>query len=400
MGALRRAARYLMRKPGKTAILVLIVFAASFSSMASAGIIETTAALSSDIKSQAMPSVGVYRDDGGLLGQDVADTLRAMRGVESCNRMGQLDAFPDGFSAIGSAVPDPGWEGAVRVNAYDDLSQGSPFEGQLLRLTEGRLFEPGDAGVVLIHSDLAEANGVSVGDEVGLSGDSGQKVVATVIGTFVAAGGNEGDQALSTSRNMSFNQIYADIGTAMGLGMAGFSEIRVDPRDPDDADELAESVSADLGGDFAVEVFSSEYDKVAPSLDSASSTASGVLALAAATFVSAVSAVLALWGRERVRERSVLMSLGASKASIVGQAAAEALAVAACAVVAASAVSLLASPALLSTLLPLQAPPESLPVASTAAISSLSLAIPVIASSAVALLVARRSPVEMLSERS
>ena len=159
MGALRRAARYLMRKPGKTAILVLIVFAASFSSMASAGIIETTAALSSDIKSQAMPSVGVYRDDGGLLGQDVADTLRAMRGVESCNRMGQLDAFPDGFSAIGSAVPDPGWEGAVRVNAYDDLSQGSPFEGQLLRLTEGRLFEPGDAGVVLIHSDLAEANG-------------------------------------------------------------------------------------------------------------------------------------------------------------------------------------------------------------------------------------------------
>lgn len=400
MGALRRAARYLLRKPGKTAILVLIVLAATLSSMMSAGIVEATAALSSAIKSQASPSVGVYRDDGGLVDPGTADALDAMDGVESSNRMGQIDAFPDGFSAIGSAVPDPGWEGAVRINAYDDLSQGSPFEDQLLRLAEGRLATPGDAGVVLIHSDLAEANGISVGDEVAFVGQSGQRAVATVVGTFVAAGGNEGDQALSTSRTMSLNQVYSDIGTAMGLGMAGFSEIRAEPSDPDGAAALAECVSESLGGDFVAEVFSSEYDKVAPSLDSASSTASGVLALAAGTFVAAVSAVLALWGRERVRERAVLLSLGASRASVVGQAAAEALAVAACAVAAASAVSLAASPALLSAALPLQSPPVRLPVASEAVVSMLSLAVPVAASAAVALLATRRSPVEALSERS
>ena len=211
MGAIGRAARYLARKPGKAALLVLIVFVASLAAMVSVGIIGGASSMASELKAQARPSVGVYLEDGSLVPAEVADGLRARRDVSSVNRMGSVDAFPEGFRAVDAAVPDPGWDGAVRINAYDDLSQGSPFESQLIRLTEGRLFEAGDRGVALIHADLAEMNGISVGDEVTLRGAEGQEATATVIGLFSAAGGNEGEQGLTTSRTTSFNQVYAAV---------------------------------------------------------------------------------------------------------------------------------------------------------------------------------------------
>ena len=128
MGALKRAARYLARKPGKAALLVVVVFATSLAVMASVGIIEGARDLSHAIKEGSRPSVAVYREDGELLPFVVAGDLSNRDDVASANRTGQVDAFPASFSSIEAAVPDPGWDDAVRIHALDDLSQGSPFE--------------------------------------------------------------------------------------------------------------------------------------------------------------------------------------------------------------------------------------------------------------------------------
>lgn len=400
MGAIGRAARYLARKPGKAALLVLIVFVASLAAMVSVGIIDGASSMASELKAQARPSVGVYLEDGSLVPADVADDLRARRDVSSVNRMGSVDAFPKGFRPVDAAVPDPGWDGAIRINAYDDLSQGSPFESQLLRLTEGRLIEAGDRGVALIHADLAEMNGISVGDEVTLRGAEGEEATATVIGLFSAAGGNEGEQGLATSRTTSFNQVYADCETALSLGMRGYQEVRVEPGDPDGAEGLADSLAEELGAAYSTETFATAYDRLAPSLEASSSTAIAVLALAGATSVAAVTSVLVLWGKGRVRERAVLLSLGEGRAALVGQACAESLAVAALGAALAVAAASATVPVVLRTVLPQGA--DALPTlaAPFALVAMVALAVPTTASAAVASATAGRNPTELFSERS
>ena len=105
MGALKRAARYLARKPGKAALLVVVVFATSLAVMASVGIIEGARDLSHAIKEGSRPSVAVYREDGELLPFVVAGDLSNREDVASANRTGQVDAFPASFSSIEAAVP-------------------------------------------------------------------------------------------------------------------------------------------------------------------------------------------------------------------------------------------------------------------------------------------------------
>ncbi|RDB64308.1 hypothetical protein C1878_00100 [Gordonibacter sp. 28C] len=400
MGAFKRAIRYLTRNPGKTALLVAVVFATSLTVMASAGIIEGASELSDKIKEGSRPSVAVYREDDESISAATAGDLSGRGDVAAVNRMGQVDALPVGFNAIEAAVPDPGWDDAVRVHAFDDLSQGSPFEDQLLRLAEGRLVEPGDEGAVLLHSDLAEVNGLHVGDTVRFRSATGEETEAKVVGLFAAAGGSEGDQGLSTARTQSFNQVYADCETAVALGMAGFGEVRVSPVDPDGAAKLADAVDADLGAGYLTEVLSSAYDKVAPALNSTVSSASAVLALTAAVAIAAVSSILALWGKGRVHERAVLLSLGASRAKVFAQAGFESLFVAALAVAASSAVAATILPPLLSSALPQQASQSGVPAVAIAAAACAAVLVPIAASVAVAAATTARNPVELFSERS
>ena len=228
----------------------------------------------------------------------------------------------------------------------------------------------------------------------------GAEAEAEVVGLFVAAGGNEGDQSLATARTQSFNQVYADCATAISLGMEGFDEVRLAPADPDGAGALADAVEADRNAGLAADVLSSAYEKVAPALDSTVGSALAVLALTASVSVAAVSSILALWGRSRVHERAVLLSLGASRKDVLAQAGLEAFFVAALANAASSVVAALALPPLLAAVLPQQAAQPEVPLAAVVAAGCGAVLATVAASVAVAAATTARNPVELFTERS
>lgn len=396
MGSLARAARYLMRKPGKTAILVLVVFAACLMTVASAGVVSGAESISARIKADSRPSVGLYASDGSSITEDDVEGIASRADVACVNRIGTVDVFPNGFDAIEAPVADPGWDGAVRIHAFDDLSQGSPFEDQLVRLSDGWLLSPGDTGAVVLHEELAAAAGVGVGDTVAFRAPDGTRVEAEVVGLFAAAGGNEGEQGFATSRTQSFNQVYADPGTALSLGMGGFESLRIDPADPDGAEALAEDLSADSR--WETEVFASAYERLAPSLEAASSTATAVLALVGAVAVAAIAALLALWGRERRHERAVLLSLGVSCGAVALQAAAEAFVVAVVGAIPALAAGRALASVANAALLP-GGGAATVPLAESAVPALACMAVPVAVAILIALSTVRKNPVDLLSER-
>lgn len=321
MGAFKRAVLYLMRKPGKAAILTAVMTVACSMALLSSEILGTTQTLSSLLKQSAAPEIAVYEESGeGAIDDDRASKLATLDSIKSINRIRVFDAFPRSFNNIEGTRSDPGYDEAVRLNAFDDLSLDSPFSDQLVRLVKGKLLGAGDTFVAVIHVDLAESNSLTVGDHIALESEEGQSIEAEIVGLYAGAGGNEGEQGNITARNQSFNQIYVDNTTAANLGVTGFREIRLVVADPDSVDKTQAEVTKACGAGYATEVYDSTLTTLTPSLDRTASAAQATLALVALTGIVAVSMLLALWSKQRTHEQVVLLSLGKSRAEVAAQA--------------------------------------------------------------------------------
>lgn len=410
MGAMRRAVRYLRRKPGKTAVLAAVMAVACGMALLSLCILDSSRELSAALKQATVPEVAAYRQDGaGLVPDDLAAQLAELPAVKSANRLRTVDATPADFENIEGTAPDPGFDDAVRLHACDDLASAGPFADQLVRLVEGSLVAPGDEHAAVLHVDLAEANGLRVGDTVTLAGANGTTVEARIAGLYAAAGGNEGGGGGATARNQSFNQLYVDNATASDLGARGFSEVRLALADAERANEAAAEIGRTCGEGYATEVYDSALSQLAPSLDQAAAAAQAALVLVAITGTTATAMLLALWGRTRARERAVLLSLGTSKASVVLQSLAESALLFAAAAAAASCVAVVLSPALIDAVVPsaaLQAAQQAgatatrgLAASDAAAVTLAGFAVVMLVSGACALVALRRNPREMLTDK-
>lgn len=410
MGSFQRAVCNLRRKPRKAATLTAVMAVAVCMALLSIGIFEATRGISAALKQAAAPEASVYADDGhGSVDEDLAAQLGKLDVVKNANRMRVVDAFPENFKNIEGTMRDPGFDDAVRVSAYDDLSSGSPFADQLVRLVQGSLVAPGDEHAAVVHVDLAEANGLGIGDAFELSGVDGQRTEVRIIGLYAGAGGNEGAPAGVTARNQSFNQIYTDNATAADLGAVGFAEVRLTFADPDRVNEATASIGQTCGGGFVVELYDSALSLLSAPLDQGAAAAQATLVLVALTGTVAVAILLALWGRSRAHERAVLLALGRRKVEVVSQALAEsALLYAAAAVLACLAAALL-SPSLVRAIVPsaaLQAAAEAgADVAATVTVADAAtsvlagLAVVAITTVTCAIVALRRNPRELLTDK-
>lgn len=363
MGALHRAVLYLRRKPGKAVILAAVMAVACGMALLSLGILETTRTLSTGLKQAAVPVAAVYAADGrGIVGEELAAQLAELPSVKGANRLRAVDATPANFANIEGTLADPGFDDAVRLNAFDDLASDSPFSDQLVRLVEGALVTSEDEHAAVVHVDLAEANGLGLGDRVAFAGENGERAEARIVGLYAAAGGNESGAGGVTARDQSFNQIYVDNVTAADLGAQGFTEVRLTLADADRADDAIADIQRTCGNGFATEIYDSTLSQLAPSLDQTSAAAQATLALVALTGTAAATMLLALWGRSRVRERAVLLSLGRTRAEVACQSLAESTLLFVVAVAVATGAALLLFPAIADALVP----PAALLAAETA----------------------------------
>lgn len=351
MNAAMRALRYVGRKPGKAAVLTSVMFIACCMALLSLSVLDATQSLSKALKQESSPEIAVYREsDDSFVAEDLSRQLVDLPSVANANRIRTLTAFPVGFKNIEGGAPDPGYEQALRLNAYDDLRRNSPFADQLQRLVQGRLLEATDSHAAVIHVDLAQANNLALGDNLTLRGESGQETTVEIVGLFAAAGGNEGEQAASTARNQTFNQVFSDNATAAALGAEGFREIRLTPTNPDQLAALRAEVAALCGAGYGTELYDASLAKISLSLDQASGAAKATLALAGATALAATSLLLAMWGRTRVHERAILLAMGYRKTSVTLQALTETALLFLAAILAAAAVSFAAAPPLVQAI--------------------------------------------------
>ena len=199
------------------------------------------------------------------------------------------------------------------------------FTNGVVKLTEGRHITEKDTGKAIICKDLADKNGLGIGDMLKTRSMDGRSMTLEIVGLFTAMETEKIGKNIE-GYNKIQNRVFIDIASAILIentpAVQGFSEVSITINDPEEMDEIIEKVKKTPGfkeDGFTIDTDNETYENTASSLESMDKLVIGLLIAAILVSVVILSLILTLWGKSRVRETGVFLSLGIKKTDIIGQ---------------------------------------------------------------------------------
>lgn len=315
MNYYQRAFRYVRRKKAKTFLLFLVLLVANSMILCTFNILHATEQSKAGLQEKAGSKLvcDVLSEDALLTDMDV-DSVAALEGIRSVNRISSDAAVPADFFIIAAPEAVTAENGYVHVYGYDDLETDGPFAEKQLRLVAGGFPENGKQ--VVVDKVLAEHNGWDVGDSIALETRKGQTVNGQISGLFLS--GSEEKQGKNVEAYYRIeNQIY---GSQEWFHVfeeeVSFESAVFYVDDPEQLQSLAQKVSDMLMGKAEVAESDTLYQNMRASLNQIARVVNLMFWLTIGTSVLIVTLLLSMWMRARKRETAIYISMGEAKAHI------------------------------------------------------------------------------------
>ena len=284
------------------------------------------------------PYLKVESVDGGTLiystqqiRPELVEQIREIEGIKECSATVEgLAAFPSLELFTGNIPIEEEFRASSKILSAWKSEELTRFTSGQLTLTEGRHILPDDKNKGLISKDLAEKNGLKIGDKI--QTDKGVEI--EIVGLF-SPKEIEGINDQVTTYDKIQNLIITDLATLVayenGPAIQGFNELTVSVDDPQNMEEIISKVKGISGVDwkgFSFLLDNEDYENAASSLEQLSELVATILIVALDCKHCHPFAHSTMWARTRIHETGVLLSVGISKLSILGQYIAEVLLIA------------------------------------------------------------------------
>lgn len=317
MRAQRRAWRCLVRKPGKSLLLVLVMFLTSVLILGTTVVIDAVVQAEHALSAQTQARLVCESSDAEqpLTADDVSNIAR-LDGVQSVNRCLTANVTAEDCTPVTRSTSQTAANAALRLCGYDAPTQDGPFADGSYTLSTGGLDLAADG--VLMNETLAAQNGLDVGDAITLTDASGARWTLHVAGLFHT--GNEERQPAETLASERLeNQLFAPAEVVAACSGAVLSTLSVDSASPENIEALAAQVRTLLGERATVTTADSLYQSLVAPLAQLVQVVKLMRSLAAVMGALVVALLLALWLRGRRQELAIFLSLGLKKRSLLAQ---------------------------------------------------------------------------------
>lgn len=248
-------------------------------------------------------------------------------------------AKASGFAPIEQDTSGPG--GVMRFNAQDEANtalesdvsvQGinsyafiSQVEAGTMQLSSGTYFDESTDNKVIISYDLANSNGIKVGDTITLQNVYTEKSYPLEVtgiydlseeDSFGAMLGNEIYMNVKTAAQFMSEENYAN-------GDYSVSNIRYFLTSSEYADafikEANDKYPTLADENLTLSIDTSAYEQMVGPIESVGSFATTILWIVIVASIAIVTLIVAINVKDRQYEMGVLLSLGASKINVIGQ---------------------------------------------------------------------------------
>ena len=351
MNFISRAWLYIIRKKGKSILLFIILLvmatfvltALALGNASNAAQMELRKSLGGSFLigfdyTENNPYLKVESVDGGTLvystqqiSPELVEQVRSIDGVNYCSATTESLAVLPSLDLFAGNIPiEEEFRISSKILGTWKSEELSRFTSGQLALTEGRHIMPGDKNKGLISKDLADKNGLKIGDVI--QTDKGVEI--EIVGLFVPKeieGINDQVTTYDKIQNLIISDLATRIANENSPATQGFNELTVSVDDPQNMENIITKVKEIKGVDwkgFAIMVDNEGYENAAFSLQQLSELVSTILIVVLIVSVVILSLILTLWSRTRVHETGILLSLGIRKLSILGQYIAEVLIIA------------------------------------------------------------------------
>ena len=362
MDCKKRAGLYLLRKKGKAISIFLLIMVVSTFLISYFSLLTASEKLASDIRGALgaafylRASTGVVSDENGemtVTENHIRITDNEIKRIQNCGNIAYYNPINYGYAKgeqltfiHGEKHTEDNNMGAVTALRYSALE--TDFVDEALALAAGRHITEADTNVVLISSEVAAVNGLSVGDKIVLSSSelgeadgeyidvwSGERkeTVVTIVGIYDIL---EADANVTATAGRQENRIYASIDVLTQLAASEPSvytgEVGFYVTDPKTLDEIVSKVQQIEEIDWKTHFIRTndfQYSKISNSLTSSGNLIKILLACVSIVSAAILTLILTLRIRGRIPEAGILLGAGIPKGEIIKQFLLEVLSVAA-----------------------------------------------------------------------
>ena len=362
MDCKKRAGLYLLRKKGKAISIFLLIMVVSTFLISCFSLLTASEKLASDIRGALgaafylRASTGVVSDENGemtVTENHIRITDNEIKRIQNCGNIAYCNPINYGYAKgeqltfiHGEKHTEDNNMGAVTALRYSALE--TDFVDEVLALAAGRHITEADTNAVLISSEVAAVNGLSVGDKIVLSSSelgeadgeyidvwSGERkeTVVTIVGIYDIL---KADANVTATAGRQENRIYASIDVLTQLAASEPSvytgEVGFYVTDPKTLDEIVSKVQQIEEIDWKTHFIRTndfQYSKISDSLTSLGDLIKILLACVSIVSAAILTLILTLRIRGRIPEAGILLGAGIPKGEIIKQFLLEVLSVAA-----------------------------------------------------------------------
>ncbi len=352
MGTTKRAFLYVTRKKGKSILLFFILLIMSTFVLTGLSTQKASQEAQKNLRealggefyvsvelSESNPYFRRVDDGEGALDlytelpvtRDMINAIMEIGGIEKYDASAQtlvstnLTIFPGNVPLKGEL------NNKIYARTVAGTENNSFFQSGIMELTEGKHITGNESNAAVISRDMADQNSLQIGDSISLQADEEAEV--KIIGIYEIRKPDPAFTSVVTYEKLE-NQIFIDISALQGLFgdmPMGFYEVAFSVYDPAQLDSIMSEVKGLSAIDwraFDVAADNQTYLDAAAPLQKLQALVSSMIWVIVLVSTVILSLILAMWGRSRIHETGVFLSLGIGKMRIIGQYLAEVLMIA------------------------------------------------------------------------
>ena len=263
--------------------------------------------------------------------RDMINAIMEIGGIEKYDASAQtlvstnLTIFPGNVPLKGEL------NNKIYARTVAGTENNSFFQSGIMELTEGKHITGNESNAAVISRDMADQNSLQIGDSISLQADEEAEV--RIIGIYEIRKPDPAYASVVTYEKLE-NQIFIDTSALQDLFgdmPVGFYEVAFSVYDPAQLDSIMSEVKGLFAIDwraFEVAADNQTYLDAAAPLQKLQALVSSIIWVIALVSAVILSLILTMWGRSRIHETGVFLSLGIGKMRIIGQYLAEVLMIA------------------------------------------------------------------------
>lgn len=347
-----RAILHLVRKPSSTLVILLTLLVITYLVSTTCSMLFTARNTVDELRSDVGGSIklefdltnyvlaavmakssyfdeSAYTYSGNYIPKDLTEEIAEIEGVVAYNAIAELLCAASDFNFIPGTVSTNDEYSTISCSAAVTVSESYKyFKSGRYELTGGRHIEKDDINKTLITRELADYNGLSIGDEVTINFND-VEVRLEIVGIYERH--DEDENQMTTLYGYGGNKLIASF--------SSYEELHINEEDgketgaeyvvfyadsPDRLSSIARQIS-DITDYFKITIDSSEYDAVAGPLLALERIMIVLLVIIVVTSSFLLILVVIMLIKQRSREVGIYMSLGIKKITILNQFILEAL---------------------------------------------------------------------------